>query len=104
MDRQDEIAASDPSSVHPDDTLAGGSVRKNSGYVKSIPLGHGGHENKLKGKVKVREASKEQVAKKTVDPKPNPKTHVKQKSKDVVKTNAPVKPKPVKPSDQPELL
>ncbi|GKB24020.1 hypothetical protein Tco_0863421, partial [Tanacetum coccineum] len=81
-----------------------GSVKKKSGYVKSIPQGHGGHENKLKRKIMAREASKEQVAKKTDDPKPNPKTSVTQKSKDVVKQNAPVKPKPVKPLDQPGLL
>ncbi|GJZ81062.1 pentatricopeptide repeat-containing protein [Tanacetum coccineum] len=57
---------------------SGGSVKKKSGYVKSIPEGHGGHENKLKRKIMAREASKEQ-SKKTDDPKPNPKTLVKTK-------------------------
>ncbi|GKA39066.1 hypothetical protein Tco_0731617, partial [Tanacetum coccineum] len=75
-----------------------GSVKKKFGHVKSIPQGHGGHENKLKLNIKAGEAAKKQVFKKTVNSKPNLKTLVKQKSKDVVISNAPVKPKPVKPN------
>ncbi|GJZ05986.1 hypothetical protein Tco_0539779 [Tanacetum coccineum] len=70
-----------------------GSVKKKFGHVKSIPQGHGGHENKLKLNIKAGEAAKKQVFKKIINSKPNLKTLVKQKSKDVVISNAPVKQK-----------